>query len=82
MKWVPNILNQVNSSCHGKLKLKITNPLPRCTCLILPAYLISFSLASSCFLLLSQDKIKSSNMNSPINKQARHEQNGLQIISP
>ena len=40
------------------------------------------SLASSCFLLLSQDKIKSSNMNSPSNKQAKHEQNGLQIISP
>ena len=62
MNWVPNILNQVNSSSHGKLKLKITNPLPRCTCLILPAHLISLSLASSCFLLLSlafskQDKI-------------------------
>ena len=82
MNWVPNILNQVNSSCHSKLKLKITNPLPRCTCLILPAYLISLSLASSCFLLLSQDKIKIFKHELPINKQARHEQNGLQIISP
>ena len=65
MNWVPNVLNQVNSSCHSKLKLKITNPLPHCTCLIPPAFLIFLSLsvsllslASSCFLLFSQDKIK------------------------
>ena len=61
MNWVPNVLNQVNSSCHSKLKLKITNPLPHCTCLIPPAFLIFLSLSvsllsltSSCFLLLSQ----------------------------
>ena len=53
MNWVPNILNQVNSSCHSKLKLKITNPLPHCTCLIPPAYLIFLSLSVSFLLLLS-----------------------------
>ena len=53
MNWVPNVLNQVNSSCHSKLKLKITNPLPHCTCLIPPAYLIFLSLSVSFWLLLS-----------------------------
>ena len=53
MNWVPNVLNQVNSSCHSKLKLKITNPLPHCTCLIPPAFLIFLSLSVSFLLLLS-----------------------------
>ena len=49
MNWVPNVLNQMNSSCHSK----ITNLLPHFTCLIPPAYLIFLALSVSFFLLLS-----------------------------
>ena len=85
MNWVPNVLNQVNSSCHSKLKLKITTfatlHVSNSTCLSDLPFSCCFllSLAFSFFLLLS---LAFSSRTLQATSKQETKQNGLQSVFP